>query len=125
MKDLNRSVVLTIIAALSVTALAIHYWRQAGFIQVQEHSIHCRQLECDYQMALHNPGPHQGVRLLWVAHIVDKEEGEVFGFLRKNTKTVIGDEVYMVAGSQREIGGHFRKPERTNYVVLKLEPIND
>lgn len=125
MSYINRTAVLTLVAALSVTALSVHYWRKAGLMKVEDYQVHCRQQFCEYQLTLVNPGEHQGARLLWEAHIVDKEVGKVFGYLQKNTRTIVGKEEYLVSGSRRTVTGNFRKPSGTNYVVLKLEPIRD
>lgn len=123
MKSTIRQKVLTVIALILLVVLAVYGWQRSQSIYYEDLQVFCHGSSCDYQMRLFNPGETQGVQLIWVAHKVTQDQGEIFSFIEKNTQEVAGQTEYMLAGVQRQVSGTFTRPQHTSYVVLKLRPV--
>ena len=123
MRNKKRELILAALAVVALAALAVYRWQDSQLIQQHDLAVHCSGRSCNYQVRLANPGPLQGTQLIWVAHKVTQDKGDVFSWIHKNTEEVAGEKVYMTAGSKRSVAGSFTKPRYTSYVVLKLRPV--
>jgi len=119
----SRQRILMLLALLATAGLAGHWWLQSEKIYHQNLSVFCQALSCRYELQLHNPGELQAIQLVWIAHQVNQDQGQIFSLINKKTIEVPDQQVFMTADSQRTISGRFRKPARTAYVVLKLREV--